>query len=846
MMTPTRRSSYRMLPDIPAPSVIQEWRLSLVRPITRTNLITNPSVETATTNYTAVGGSIARSTTYQYHGAYSLAITPTAATTDGVYYGTVSLTSGTTYAASVKVLVPNAAGRTYRLAFATTGGVMLQTTSFVATGRWQWVTCLYTETSSTTRRIYVSKNGGTEAAVFYIDGLQVEACESGNQFATTYIDGDQVGLLGDLEPTPAYYWTGTPHASTSVRSGQTRAGGQVVNFASYGFLVTMILGLGMAPVEPVVTPFGLLDGSQYLDKRKASRSLTISGRWEGSTPRQVQRRIAALADDLERDKIATRQPLTLLAEPLNANGDPIRAPIALAGIDYVGGLEGALAGLPVAETAITFTQYLPRIVVRDEGVALDVQDSVASSSLFIRLPTGTWTTPGSLDNGAVNAIARGPDGTIYFGGAFTNAGGDANADRIVAYNPTAGTYTAMGAGLNAPVYAIAVRADGVVFAGGEFTNAGGDANADYIAQWNGAAWSAPVAAATNNFVRALAFAADGTLYAGGDFTTIGGVAINRIASYNGTAFSAMGTGANSNVDSVLVPGDGYVYIGGNFSAVGGAANTDEFARWSVSGAAWQAGTGATNGRVFALTKGLDQRIYIGGVFSTIRDVAANEVAIWNGVAPAPLGTGLGPGATQVNALAADAIGTVYAGGTFTTANGITLPDRVARWNGATWTPLDLDISGTPGISSLFIAPDGTLYLGIDALSAGTAISSGFATATNSGSAAAYPTIEITGPTSGTATIYQLANATTGEALFFNLTMTPGETATLVLDPANISFTSTFQGNILSSILPGSNVATFALQPGANTISFLAGSSTVTATMTWPVTVAGLEDAWSLR
>ena len=187
---------YRSVTDLPNPTYLEDWRVSIVRPITRTNIVINPSFETANTGMTAVGGSIGRSTTESYHGAYSCAVTPSTGTTDGVYFGTVSLTSGTTYAASVKVKIPNAAGRKYRLAFATTGAVMLQTTEFIATGYWQWITCIYRETSTNTRRIYITKNGGTETAVYYVDGLQVEACETDNYFATTYIDGDQKGLLG--------------------------------------------------------------------------------------------------------------------------------------------------------------------------------------------------------------------------------------------------------------------------------------------------------------------------------------------------------------------------------------------------------------------------------------------------------------------------------------------------------------------------------------------------------------------------------------------------------------------------------------------------------------------------
>src|SRR3990167_9637069 len=62
-----------------------------------TNIVTNPSVETNTTGYTAIGGSIARVITEQRRGAYSLEVTPTTGVNDGEYFGTVSTASGSRY-----------------------------------------------------------------------------------------------------------------------------------------------------------------------------------------------------------------------------------------------------------------------------------------------------------------------------------------------------------------------------------------------------------------------------------------------------------------------------------------------------------------------------------------------------------------------------------------------------------------------------------------------------------------------------------------------------------------------------------------------------------------------------
>ena len=62
-----------------------------------------------------------------------------------------------------------------------------------------------------------------------------------------------------------------------------------------------------------------------------------------------------------------------------------------------------------------------------------------------------------------------------------------------------------------------------LYAGGDFTTAGGTA-ANYIAQWNGSSWSALGSGMDDALTwRCAALAVSGsTLYAGGDFTTAGG------------------------------------------------------------------------------------------------------------------------------------------------------------------------------------------------------------------------------------------------------------------------------------------------------------------------------------
>jgi hypothetical protein len=114
-----------------------------------------------------------------------------------------------------------------------------------------------------------------------------------------------------------------------------------------------------------------------------------------------------------------------------------------------------------------------------------------------------------------------------------------------------------------------------LYVGGNFNNAfnTGDATvpAHYVAQWNGSAWSA-VGTGMNNTVDAVVVAGE-TLYAGGIFTTAGGVSARNIAQWDGISWSALGSGTSAvggpgDVRTLATSGT-ILYAGGNFTIAGG-------------------------------------------------------------------------------------------------------------------------------------------------------------------------------------------------------------------------------------------------------------------------------------
>ncbi len=324
---------------------------------------------------------------------------------------------------------------------------------------------------------------------------------------------------------------------------------------------------------------------------------------------------------------------------------------------------------------------------------------------------GTGTSGGSLPN--VRALTALPSGDLIAGGEFTTAGG-VTVNGIARWNGSA--WLALGAGMSGfssvGVYALTTLPSGDLIAGGFFTSAGG-VPANFIARWNGSAWSA-LGTGMSSTVTALTALPSGDLIAGGNFTTAGGVPANRIARWNGSAWSALGTGMSGGnfsvppiVKALTTLPSGDLIAGGDFITAGGVT-LNCIARWN--GSAWSAlGTGMSGGSsnpvVFALTTLPSGDLIAGGSFTTAGGVTVNRIARWNGSAWSALGTGMNSDMYAVTTLPS---GDLIAGGVFTTAGGVPV-NRIARWNGSVWSALGSGMSNT--VTALTALPSGDLIAG---------------------------------------------------------------------------------------------------------------------------------------
>ena len=243
---------------------------------------------------------------------------------------------------------------------------------------------------------------------------------------------------------------------------------------------------------------------------------------------------------------------------------------------------------------------------------------------------GDLTALGNGLDGDVHALTA-FGGQIIAGGAFANSG-STTVNGIAAWSESAGAWTPLGDGVFGTVRALLVADDGsgsALYAGGEFDKAG-TAAAVGVARWNGAAWTALGSGLCCGGVSSLALYG-GALHAGGTIDSSGDDPVNGIARWNlGTGtWSSLGDGVSAgrptNVLSLAV-WDGVLVVGGDFQKAGGSL-ARHAATWN--GTAWSTfGTGADGSvrAMLAVTSGTSPALWVGGDFTVIDGRATSRIA----------------------------------------------------------------------------------------------------------------------------------------------------------------------------------------------------------------------------
>ena len=208
----------------------------------------------------------------------------------------------------------------------------------------------------------------------------------------------------------------------------------------------------------------------------------------------------------------------------------------------------------------------------------------------------------------------------------------------------------------------------------------------------------------NGFIYASVVDDEGNLYIGGRFTAVGTVKANNVSKWNGKSWSALGSGISSGsytpavVNALAVSGTN-LYVGGCFGAAGGASATN-IAKWD--GSTWSAlGSGIIGIVAWGWSLGVNALairggdVYAGGSFWSAGGVLATNIAKWDGNAWSALGAGLNAGYNS-SVWALDVTETnLFVGGQFTSAGGVATMN-IAQWNGSAWSSLGGGWKGRSG------------------------------------------------------------------------------------------------------------------------------------------------------
>ena len=191
----------------------------------------------------------------------------------------------------------------------------------------------------------------------------------------------------------------------------------------------------------------------------------------------------------------------------------------------------------------------------------------------------------------------------------------------------------------------------------------------------------------NNLVYAMAVY-NNQLYVAGSFTGINGVAANNIAGWNGSVWSAAGSGAGApgEIINAVCVYNGALYAGGTQS---GECYQWDGASWSVAGN-FSDNTGWGYIRCMGVYSG---ELYVGGTFDTVNGSGAVNLAKFNGGSWSSAGdigvAGVGDGVSAI----AEYNGQLYCGGHFTEAGG-NAANYIAYGDGWNWQALG---NGTDGV-----------------------------------------------------------------------------------------------------------------------------------------------------
>ncbi len=195
----------------------------------------------------------------------------------------------------------------------------------------------------------------------------------------------------------------------------------------------------------------------------------------------------------------------------------------------------------------------------------------------------------NIYNAYITSMAVRSSNEVYVAGEFNMQTRLGLANNVAMWNgqewlPLGTGISDNGSGLHCTALALAPNGD--LYLGGSYTNAGG-VSVRNLARWDGEEWHSVGDGVKNGVlgdIEAMAFYG-GNLYVGGAFAEAGGVTVNRVARWNGSFWSPLGTGSANGISGgdifAMDVDEGGVYVGGTFNAAGGKS-ASRIAKWEFA------------------------------------------------------------------------------------------------------------------------------------------------------------------------------------------------------------------------------------------------------------------------
>lgn len=543
--------------------------LAAITPVSATNLIYNPSAESAAAStWSAVGGAtVTRSTTYSrqtgYNATYSFRV-QTDASAKGIQYTTPALANTAHYVTVWVTGTLPASGLNAKIGTTTTALSLLETIT-VGAVTWRRYGAAFTGAQVSAQTAVQVLQNGTGSGDFYLDDAQLEA----TSYYTTAFNGSFNGSRG-------FRWNGVAHQSTSTMhprlpdGSPNLAGGRVYTLNADNILVSSALGLGVPPVD-VVSQSGAEEGGIYQSTTVNPRAVTLELTLKSATG---QAGLHATRDTLI-DTIQLGEPFTLQY----TGGSGAAFPFALTCV-YVGGLEGHVELPTYEKVTLQLLALDPRVRAPIETATTLNMASSFTLAFVAAKQQGVWSCPGGgLPFSNLRTVAVSPQGHVIAAGMQTPG-----TSIVYGFNGTSWGTIAVTTGGVGFIHAAAFDPSGAYcYLGGDFTQMAGVANTAYIARYalpvDGVTGGTVTALGTgaNGAVRALVVDPANTLYAFGDFTTMNGGAANYAAAWTGSAWGSIalntaGTSSTSAANGVIhcasVAANGDIIVGGDFLTLG--------------------------------------------------------------------------------------------------------------------------------------------------------------------------------------------------------------------------------------------------------------------------------------